>query len=125
VWRHLKHHNLGRQTLADAVDLHEKVLSCLHRLQKLPSVIRGFFAESSQLSPLGGGRQGDRVALELIGVLIDGPDGSRVATVLRDNSTSRQDEPTWHRLNKPMKLWRALHGLSYSLLLNGHPAWAR
>jgi transposase len=43
VWRHVKHHNLGRQTLADAVDLHEKVLSCLHRLQKLPSVIRGFF----------------------------------------------------------------------------------
>ena len=43
VWRHVKHHNLGRQTVSGPDDLRTKVLRCLRRLQKLPAVLRGFF----------------------------------------------------------------------------------
>jgi transposase len=45
VWKNVKHDRVGRAGLRDAKDLKAKALSALHRLQKLPHVIRGFFAD--------------------------------------------------------------------------------
>lgn len=45
VWKNVKHDRVGRAGIRDAKDLKAKALSALHRLQKLPHVIRGFFAD--------------------------------------------------------------------------------
>jgi transposase len=45
VWKHVKHDRLGRAGLGDGEDLRMKALAALHRLQKLPRIIRGFFAD--------------------------------------------------------------------------------
>ena len=43
VWKNIKHDRVGRAGIRDAKDLKAKALSALHRLQKLPHVIRSFF----------------------------------------------------------------------------------
>ena len=43
VWRHVKNHRLGRQVITGPLQFRQQVLTALHRLQKLTSVIRGFF----------------------------------------------------------------------------------
>jgi transposase len=45
VWKNVKHDRVGRAGIHDAEDLKAKALSALHRLQKLPHVIRGFFSD--------------------------------------------------------------------------------
>ena len=45
VWKNVKHDRVGRAGIRDAGDLKAKALSALHRLQKLPHVIRGFFSD--------------------------------------------------------------------------------
>ncbi len=44
VWNHLKHHGVGRQTIAGPDHLKRMVLSNLRRMQKLPCLVRSFFA---------------------------------------------------------------------------------
>jgi transposase len=43
VWRHVKNHRVGRQVITGPLQFRQQVLTALHRLQKLTSVIRGFF----------------------------------------------------------------------------------
>ena len=43
VGRHVKNHRVGRQLITGPVKFRQLVLGALHRLQKLPRVIRGFF----------------------------------------------------------------------------------
>ena len=43
VWNNLKTHTLGRQVMASREELRRMVLSHLHRMQKLPALIRSFF----------------------------------------------------------------------------------
>ena len=43
VWRNVKGHRLGRSQFTGPDDLRRKVLSALHRLQRLPGVVHGFF----------------------------------------------------------------------------------
>jgi len=43
VWRHVKHHRVGRQVVTGPAQFQELVLGSLRRLQKLPATIRGFF----------------------------------------------------------------------------------
>jgi len=43
VWRHVKHHRVGRQVVTGPAQFQELVLNSLRRLQKLPATIRGFF----------------------------------------------------------------------------------
>jgi transposase len=45
VWKNVKHDRVGRAGIRDAKDLKAKALSALHRLQKLPHIIRGFFSD--------------------------------------------------------------------------------
>jgi transposase len=45
VWKQVKHDRVGRAGIHGAHDLKMKALAALHRLQKLPHVIRGFFAD--------------------------------------------------------------------------------
>jgi transposase len=45
VWRNVKGHRLGRSQVAGPDDLRRKVLSALHRLQRLPGVVQGFFRD--------------------------------------------------------------------------------
>jgi len=45
VWKNVKHDRVGRAGIRDEKDLKAKALSALHRLQKLPHVIRGFFSD--------------------------------------------------------------------------------
>jgi transposase len=47
VWRHVKHHDIGRQLLEDAADLLPKVHSSLRSLQRRPGMIRAFFQTPS------------------------------------------------------------------------------
>jgi len=44
VWRHVKDHRAGRQVITGPAQFQELVLSSLRRLQKLPAILRGFFA---------------------------------------------------------------------------------
>lgn len=44
VWKNVKADRIGRAGISSADDLKNKALAALHRLQKLPHVIRGFFA---------------------------------------------------------------------------------
>jgi transposase len=45
VWKNVKADRIGRAGVKDKDDLKAKALAALHRLQKLPHVIRGFFAD--------------------------------------------------------------------------------
>lgn len=43
VWRHVKHHDIGRQLLTDADELMSKVHASLRGLQHRPEIVRSFF----------------------------------------------------------------------------------
>jgi transposase len=45
VWKHVKHDRIGRAGVAGPEDLKAKALAALHRLQKLPEVVRSFFGD--------------------------------------------------------------------------------
>jgi transposase len=45
VWKHSKHDRVGRSGIDSPADLKHKALAALHRLQKLPHVICGFFQD--------------------------------------------------------------------------------
>jgi transposase len=45
VWKNVKHDRIGPAGLDDARDLAAKARSAMHRLQKLPEVVRGFFGD--------------------------------------------------------------------------------
>jgi transposase len=45
VWKQIKHDRLGSAGLVDARDLQAKARRALHRLQKLPGVVCGFFGD--------------------------------------------------------------------------------
>ena len=45
IWKAVKHDRLGPAGLVDSADLHAKARGALHRLQKLPGVVRGFFRD--------------------------------------------------------------------------------
>lgn len=45
VWKNVKHDRVGRVGLRDERDLAGKVRSAMHRVQKLPDTIRGFFRD--------------------------------------------------------------------------------
>ena len=45
VWRNVKGHRPGRSQFAGPDDLRRKVLAALHRLQRLPGVVHGFFRD--------------------------------------------------------------------------------
>lgn len=43
VWNHVKRHTVGRKTITGPDQLKAIVVSALHRLSKLPNILRGFF----------------------------------------------------------------------------------
>jgi transposase len=45
VWKHVKHDRIGRAGVTGPKDLKAKALAALHRLQKLPEVVRSFFRD--------------------------------------------------------------------------------
>jgi transposase len=45
VWKHVKHDRIGRAGVGGPEDLKAKVLAALHRLQKLPDLVRSFFRD--------------------------------------------------------------------------------
>jgi transposase len=45
VWKHVKHDRLGRAGVSGPEDLKAKALAALHRLQKLPGLVRSFFRD--------------------------------------------------------------------------------
>jgi transposase len=45
VWKHVKHDRVGRAGVSDPEDLKAKALAALHRLQKLPDLVRSFFRD--------------------------------------------------------------------------------
>jgi transposase len=45
VWKHVKHDRIGRAGVTSPDDLKAKVLAALHRLQKLPQLVRSFFRD--------------------------------------------------------------------------------
>jgi transposase len=45
VWKNVKHDRAGKATVTNKDDLKATVVSALRRLQKLPALIRGFFAD--------------------------------------------------------------------------------
>ena len=45
VWKHVKHDRIGRAGVTGPDDLKAKALAALHRLQKLPHLVRGFFRD--------------------------------------------------------------------------------
>jgi transposase len=45
VWKHVKHDRVGRSGIDGRAELQGKALAALHRLQKLPQVICGFFQD--------------------------------------------------------------------------------
>lgn len=45
VWKNVKHDRVGRAGLRDERDLVGKVRSAMHRVQKLPGLVRGFFGD--------------------------------------------------------------------------------
>jgi transposase len=45
VWKNIKHDRVGRAGIDSRAELQGKALAALHRLQKLPHVIRGFFQD--------------------------------------------------------------------------------
>ena len=47
VWKHVKHDRIGRVGVSSPDDLKAKALAALHRLQKLPHIVQGFFRDPS------------------------------------------------------------------------------
>src|SRR5919197_3084329 len=47
VWKHVKHDRIGRAGVSSPDDLKAKALAALHRLQKLPHIVQGFFRDPS------------------------------------------------------------------------------
>jgi transposase len=47
VWKHVKHDRVGRAGVSGPEDLKAKALATLHRLQKLPDLVRSFFRDPS------------------------------------------------------------------------------
>jgi transposase len=45
VWKHVKHDRIGRAGVTGPDDLKAKALAALHRLQKLPHLVRSFFRD--------------------------------------------------------------------------------
>jgi transposase len=45
VWKNVKHDRVGKTTVTSKDDLKATVISALRRLQKLPALVRGFFAD--------------------------------------------------------------------------------
>jgi hypothetical protein len=45
VWKNVKHDRVGRAGIDSQEDLKGKALAALHRLQKLPHIVRGFFRD--------------------------------------------------------------------------------
>lgn len=45
VWKNVKHDRVGRVSITSADDLKHRALAALHRLQNLPHLVRGFFAD--------------------------------------------------------------------------------
>jgi hypothetical protein len=45
VWKHVKHDRIGRAGVTSPDDLKAKALAALHRLQKLPHLVQGFFQD--------------------------------------------------------------------------------
>jgi transposase len=45
VWKHVKHDRIGRAGVTGPDDLKAKALTALHRLQKLPHLVRSFFRD--------------------------------------------------------------------------------
>lgn len=45
VWKNVKHDRVGRTAARDADDFKSKILGALRRLQKLPHIVRAFFAD--------------------------------------------------------------------------------
>ena len=47
VWKHVKHDRIGRAGVSSPDDLKAKALAALHRLQKLPHIVQGFFRDQN------------------------------------------------------------------------------
>jgi transposase len=47
VWKNVKHDRVGRADVSGPEDLKAKALAALHRLQKLPHLVRSFFRDPS------------------------------------------------------------------------------
>jgi hypothetical protein len=47
MWTHVKHDRIGRAVINGPDDLKAKALAALHRLQKLPQLVQGFFRDPS------------------------------------------------------------------------------
>jgi transposase len=47
VWKHVKHDRIGRVGVSSPNDLKAKALAALHRLQKLPHIVQGFFRDQN------------------------------------------------------------------------------
>ena len=45
VWKNVKHDRVGRTSVADADEFKTKIIGALRRLQKLPHIVRAFFAD--------------------------------------------------------------------------------
>ena len=45
VWKHVKHDRVGRAGVSGPEDLKAKALAALHRLQRLPDLVRSFFRD--------------------------------------------------------------------------------
>jgi transposase len=45
VWKNVKHDRIGKTGVTSQDDLKSKAISALRRLQKLPRLVRGFFAD--------------------------------------------------------------------------------
>jgi transposase len=45
VWKHVKHDRIGRAGVTSPEDLKAKALAGLHRLQRLPHLVQGFFRD--------------------------------------------------------------------------------
>jgi transposase len=45
VWKNVKHDRIGRSSITSADDLKAKAIAALRRLQKLPAIVRAFFAD--------------------------------------------------------------------------------
>ena len=47
VWKNIKHDRIGREGVSSPDDLKAKALAALHRLQRLPRIVQGFFGDPS------------------------------------------------------------------------------
>lgn len=45
VWKNVKHDQLGGRDVIDRADLKTRAIGALRRLQKLPHLVRAFFAD--------------------------------------------------------------------------------